>query len=189
MSKNKSTDFMTAVGIATKKMEETGKPHSVLGIKGDEPTIVRVVPSDEAADTIAASQDTLRVLFRSRSRYGDYVAACVDANETPFSGTDWRRAGRPKTPVKLVLVSQSRPAKQRKPGVEPRQKGAPKARPTRGTTKIVWDTADAMVAKGKGRQPKRDDVIKACVELGVNAATAATQYAAWKRSTQTEVTK
>lgn len=52
--------------------------------------------------------------------------------------------------------------------------------PTRGKTRLVWEIADGLVTNGVSAA--RNVIIEACIEQGVNKATAATQYSAWVRA-------
>jgi hypothetical protein len=49
------------------------------------------------------------------------------------------------------------------------------------TTGKVWVIADKLFAEHNG-MPPRDKIMAACVEAGINPATAATQYSKWKKS-------
>lgn len=187
----KKSDFLIATERAIRLMEETGKVHCVLGYNdGEELTIVRVLPFDEVKPEFASGKHVAgvpRVLFKSRGMYGDYVVACDEAGVSPISKDQWTRDGRPKTPGDHTVVLQGRPAgssRSKSKSGEPRKPGAVKPRPTKGTTKQVWDICDSLVKGNK--MPDRAGVIQACKDAGVNPATAATQYAAWKRSNAQE---
>lgn len=66
---------------------------------------------------------------------------------------------------------------------EPRVGGEAKSTPNpMSTTGQVWVIANELLAKcGEGELPDRSLIIEACIEEGINKATASTQYAKWKK--------
>ena len=60
----------------------------------------------------------------------------------------------------------------------------PATRPAGGTTKLVWDIADAIRAENPAAEAKilRPTIIAKCEAEGINASTAGTQFAKWKNS-------
>lgn len=60
---------------------------------------------------------------------------------------------------------------------------APPSRPKATTTTgLVWQLADEAFEAAGNQMPNRADVIAACEKEGINASTAATQYAKWKKA-------
>lgn len=57
----------------------------------------------------------------------------------------------------------------------PQGEGAPTA-PQKGATARVWQIADSVGSTDRAK------IIAACVEAGINPATAATQYSKWKKT-------
>ncbi len=56
-------------------------------------------------------------------------------------------------------------------------------RPREGTaTGQVWDVCDTQLKANAGLTPAKETVVEACVALGINPSTAATQYGKWKSS-------
>lgn len=63
---------------------------------------------------------------------------------------------------------------------------SPTARPAGGTTKKVWDIADALKARNPSLSAKelRPKIIEACQEENINSSTAGTQYSKWKNTVE-----
>lgn len=60
---------------------------------------------------------------------------------------------------------------------------APPSRPKATTTTgLVWQLADEEFEKAGNQMPDRAKVIASCETEGINASTAATQYAKWKKA-------
>lgn len=60
----------------------------------------------------------------------------------------------------------------------------PATRPAGGTTKKVWDIADALRERNPSLSAKelRPKIIEACEQEGINSSTAGTQYSKWKNT-------
>jgi hypothetical protein len=73
-----------------------------------------------------------------------------------------------------------------KADAKPKEKAEPSAPRKPGATKRVWDIADALLASVTGQglavdvKAIRKGVVDACVNEGINAGTAATQFGKWK---------
>lgn len=77
-------------------------------------------------------------------------------------------------------AKETKPAKAEKPKVEKDSKNGV-TRPKAGTqTGQVWETADKITAKQKGKHASRKQVMETLGE-SINQATIATQYGKWRR--------
>lgn len=90
----------------------------------------------------------------------------------PASLTDWRIANGTLKKAVVTAIGERKPR-------QPIAAGTKRNRPSGGTTGQVWDIADSLVVDGK--MPERTAILDACVDAGINRATAATQFASWKR--------
>lgn len=86
----------------------------------------------------------------------------------------------PEVPTVTARVRMDSPNKSNTP------KSAPAARPAGGTTKKVWEIADALKERNPSLSPKelRPKIIEACTEEGINESTAGTQYSKWKNTVE-----
>lgn len=75
------------------------------------------------------------------------------------------------------------PMGQKKPSGSGVDKGStsPQA-PSKGATARVWAIADDLHEKGPITRADRHKVIQACVDAGINKATASTQWSKWAKS-------
>ena len=128
--------------------------------------------------------------------YQEYAEAARSRNEAVMSEADWKQAGSLSYQDLMIKWFGKAKADQ----ISAKSKHAPSKRdakvvvsgketpagekPTRGKTRQVWDIADSLVVDGIAA--KRAAIIEACVAAGINAATAATQYAAWVRANKEE---
>jgi hypothetical protein len=100
----------------------------------------------------------------------DEVKAQLTGFEVMYEpeSTDEERAAR--------VEQKTKPAKARADGKERERSsiGSP--------VKVVWETATAIIEENP--EATRKEIIDACLAKGVNKATAATQYAKWKKERQ-----
>ena len=91
-----------------------------------------------------------------------------------------RKLGKP-------LKEQSFTPVKEKPEPKSKQSGGIPTRPKAGTmTARVWEAADWLYSQQESKdcnaKSLRDEVVKVCVDNGVNGSTASTQFAKWKKA-------
>ena len=123
-----------------------------------------------------------RATFKEYSRAIELVKHVIDqmkpAEETV--GQLVRKLGKP-------LKEQSFTPVKEKPEPKSKQSGGIPTRPKAGTmTARVWEAADWLYSQQESKdcnaKSLRDEVVKVCVDNGVNGSTASTQFAKWKKA-------
>jgi hypothetical protein len=117
--------------------------------------------------------------------YADYVLECEAADEPPMDFGAWKREGSLSLAdwqAKQAAREEARltPKAKKKPAPAPKAKAEPSSRPNSGVTKRVWEIADSLT-NGSGTI-NRSAVLAACVDAGINPATASTQFSKWRKS-------
>ncbi len=100
----------------------------------------------------------------------------ASTNEVDATGAE--AAGKPAKPAKAKKEKkEAAPKPEKIPAIVQNGISRPKADTATGK---VWEIADAESAK-KGGPAARKEVLDAASQVGINAATAATQYGRWRK--------
>lgn len=177
--------------------EAQRQAHQEANISGNPVAVIVVGKEEEGAYGTMSAHDAqgkgleFRYLAHPQTViYGDYVTEAKAAGEAVMSIKEWKRDGSLSLAdwkAKHSITGRER-AKAKSKAVDPgSSKGngktsAPASRPNSGATKRVWDIADKLTEGNFGGKSGRADIIAACVENGINPATAATQYSKWKKA-------
>lgn len=174
--------------------------HQEANISGNPVAVVvaqRLASDDYDYETMTAHEAQIKRLdFRYLANprtviYGEYVAEAKAAGEAVMSLKEWKRDGslsladwKAKHSITGTERAQAKskatnPGSSKKSGKNP---SAPASRPNSGVTKRVWDIADKLTEGNAGGRSDRADIISACIEAGINPATAATQYSKWRKA-------
>lgn len=103
-----------------------------------------------------------------------------EATDMGQGGKEVAQKGKKKGSEKAAAEKTEKAPKEAKP----KKEKDPTGRPSTGTaTGKVWEIADSLIGKGDVT-PARAVVVAACVEAGINPATAGVQYGAWLKGMQ-----
>lgn len=123
-----------------------------------------------------------KAIFKDYPRAIDLVKTCIERFEVAKEsiGDLVKKLGKP-------LKEQDFSPVKEKPEAKAKQIGLIPTRPKEGSmTARVWECADWLYSQQNQQDSNcktlRDEVIKVCVDNGVNSSTAATQFSKWRKA-------
>jgi len=190
-------NYQTARHLAHRLADKTKVDHSVVDDLEAEGLVEEylVVPSTEVPAGLSKHGFKSKALYTARPgtvTYLQYKSEAESAGVSVMGKKEWARAGR--LSYSRQIMNQYGDERGAEMLSKAKIKGVKRTReiavahlgeasvdmPTRGKTRLVWEIADGLAKDGVSAP--RNVIIEACIEQGVNKATAATQYSAWVRA-------